>query len=102
MNILKFGIPKGSLEDATVSLFKQAGWSVGVSVCEDIWNDELFWPRRIYQRDPVAELVARGAGLIVNLSASPYHRGKCASRDRPHRQVHDDQSDEQGPDRVTA
>ena len=31
MNILKFGIPKGSLEEATVNLFKQAGWSVGVS-----------------------------------------------------------------------
>ena len=30
-NILKFGIPKGSLEDATVELFKQAGWSVGIS-----------------------------------------------------------------------
>ena len=30
-NILKFGIPKGSLEDATVNLFKQAGWSVGIS-----------------------------------------------------------------------
>ena len=30
-NILKFGIPKGSLEDATVDLFKQAGWSVGIS-----------------------------------------------------------------------
>jgi len=30
-NILKFGIPKGSLEDATVDLFKQAGWSLGIS-----------------------------------------------------------------------
>lgn len=30
-NILKFGIPKGSLEDATVDLFKQAGWQVGIS-----------------------------------------------------------------------
>lgn len=30
-NLLKFGIPKGSLEDATVDLFKQAGWSIGIS-----------------------------------------------------------------------
>jgi ATP phosphoribosyltransferase len=29
--ILKFGIPKGSLEEATVDLFKQAGWSLGIS-----------------------------------------------------------------------
>jgi ATP phosphoribosyltransferase len=30
-NILKFGIPKGSLEDATVGLFKQAGWNISIS-----------------------------------------------------------------------
>ncbi len=29
--VLKFGIPKGSLEDATVELFKQAGWQVAIS-----------------------------------------------------------------------
>jgi ATP phosphoribosyltransferase len=30
-DILKFGIPKGSLEEATVDLFRQAGWTVNVS-----------------------------------------------------------------------
>lgn len=30
-NILNFGIPKGSLEDATVELFKNAGWKVSIS-----------------------------------------------------------------------
>ena len=30
-NVLKLGIPKGSLEEATVSLFKQAGYSIGIS-----------------------------------------------------------------------
>ncbi len=30
-NILNFGIPKGSLEDATVELFKKAGWKVSIS-----------------------------------------------------------------------
>lgn len=29
--VLRFGIPKGSLEEATVDLFKQAGWQIGVS-----------------------------------------------------------------------
>lgn len=29
--ILNFGIPKGSLEDATVELFKKAGWKVSIS-----------------------------------------------------------------------
>lgn len=30
-DVLRFGVPKGSLEDATVDLFRQAGWKLGVS-----------------------------------------------------------------------
>ncbi|ABL00543.1 ATP phosphoribosyltransferase [Pelobacter propionicus] len=30
-NMLKFGIPKGSLENATVELFKKSGWQVSIS-----------------------------------------------------------------------
>ncbi|MBT0664376.1 ATP phosphoribosyltransferase [Geobacter pelophilus] len=30
-NILQFGIPKGSLENATVDLFKKAGWQISIS-----------------------------------------------------------------------
>lgn len=52
------------------------GKKLGVTICEDIWNDKDYWDRRRYQTDPVEELVARGAELIVNLSASPYHYGK--------------------------
>ena len=29
--VLRFGVPKGSLEEATVDLFKQAGWQIGIS-----------------------------------------------------------------------
>lgn len=29
--VLRFGVPKGSLEEATVDLFRQAGWQIGVS-----------------------------------------------------------------------
>lgn len=57
-------------------VFVFAGRRVGVTVCEDIWNDEDFWPERIYRKDPVRELVGRGADLILNLSASPWVRGK--------------------------
>jgi ATP phosphoribosyltransferase len=31
MNILKLGIPKGSLQDATIDLFRKAGWKIAVS-----------------------------------------------------------------------
>ncbi|MCH9054624.1 NAD+ synthase [Synechococcus sp. PCC 6716] len=46
--------------------------TIGVTICEDLWNNEAFWGERHYQKNPVAELAAQGAELIVNLSASPY------------------------------
>ncbi len=52
------------------------GRKIALTICEDIWNDEDFWPERRYRRDPVHELVAAGAELIVNISASPWERGK--------------------------
>ena len=56
------------------------GRKVGLTICEDIWNDADFWPERRYRRDPVRELMAAGADLIVNISASPWERGKEARR----------------------
>jgi NAD+ synthetase len=52
------------------------GVNIGVSICEDIWNDASYWPDRRYDHDPIESLVARGAQLLVNLSASPFSRGK--------------------------
>jgi len=45
---------------------------LGVTICEDVWNDKNFWRQRLYDRDPVAELVAKGSDIILNLSSSPY------------------------------
>jgi NAD+ synthase (glutamine-hydrolysing) len=56
--------------------------SVGISICEDLWNDKIFWRKPRYLRDPIEELVARGAQCIVNLSASPYALGKAEHRRR--------------------
>lgn len=58
------------------------GLSVGLSVCEDVWNDPRFWQRTRYARDPVGELAHAGAALVVNASASPYSHGKQALRER--------------------
>jgi NAD+ synthase (glutamine-hydrolysing) len=52
------------------------GVRIGVTICEDLWNDKQFWRQPRYLRDPVEELAARGAEAIVNLSASPYALGK--------------------------
>jgi NAD+ synthase (glutamine-hydrolysing) len=64
----------------TVAPFEFAGRKLGITICEDIWNDEDFWPDRRYRRDPVKELIAQGAELILNLSASPWCDGKERTR----------------------
>jgi NAD+ synthase (glutamine-hydrolysing) len=53
---------------------------LGITICEDIWNDEDFWPERIYRRDPIKELIGQGAEIILNISASPWHDGKEKTR----------------------
>ncbi len=58
-----------------------AGQRLGISICEDIWNDRDFWQRRRYHHDPIEELVHAGATAIVNLSASPFTAGKHAKRE---------------------
>src|SRR5205823_10539668 len=63
-------------------LVEVAGTRLGVSICEDLWNDKQFWKEPRYLRDPVEELVARGAEMIVNVSASPYAVGKPEIRRR--------------------
>ncbi|MCB9831176.1 MAG: NAD+ synthase [Planctomycetes bacterium] len=63
-------------------LIEHEGLTIGVTVCEDIWNGtagDPGMPR--YEGDPPAELVAAGADLVVNLSASPWHRGKGEGRE---------------------
>lgn len=45
---------------------------LGITICEDAWNDKSFWAQRLYERDPVSELVGKGSEIILNLSSSPY------------------------------
>ncbi|MBE9168344.1 NAD+ synthase [Pleurocapsales cyanobacterium LEGE 06147] len=54
---------------------------IGVTICEDLWNDEQFWGKRSYQVNPIEDLVNLGVDLIVNLSASPYSVGKQKVRE---------------------
>ena len=49
---------------------------VGITICEDAWNAEDFWPRPLYPTDPVRALVEKGADLLVNISASPFEMNK--------------------------
>jgi NAD+ synthase (glutamine-hydrolysing) len=62
------------------NIFPFGGQNLGVTICEDVWNDKTFWAKPLYERDPVAELIAKGAGLVINISASPYTIQKRALR----------------------
>lgn len=53
---------------------------IGVTVCEDIWNDRESVPRLLYHVDPVDLAIEKGAEIIVNISASPYHIEKWIER----------------------
>jgi len=52
------------------------GHQLGLTICEDVWNDEGYWRAPRYDRNPVQDLVESGAEIILNLSASPWHLGK--------------------------
>jgi len=75
-------------EPATeVSPMRLGHLRLGVTICEDVWNDKDFWPTRLYHRDPVAELAAQGVDLFINISASPFTLDKADLRRRMIRQA---------------
>ncbi|GAB6058363.1 NAD+ synthase [Desulfonatronum parangueonense] len=60
--------------------FQLQDWRIGVTICEDIWNDKDFWKSRRYRSDPVEHLARQNVQCIINLSASPFHLDKHAIR----------------------
>jgi len=63
-----------------VSVFRFKEEVLGISICEDIWNDKDYWKKRLYHNDPVEKLISDGATLLINISASPYSYGKRIGR----------------------
>jgi NAD+ synthetase len=63
-----------------VSIHEFKGEKLGISICEDIWNDEDYWYKRRYINDPVKDLMNNGATFLLNISASPYSYGKREDR----------------------
>src|SRR5579859_4806545 len=53
---------------------------LGITICEDVWNDENFWAKQLYDRDPVNEIMRQGTTVLLNISASPYTLDKRALR----------------------
>jgi NAD+ synthase (glutamine-hydrolysing) len=68
------------------------GQPLAITICEDAWNDKGFWPRPMYQVDPVEELMRQWGAqtedrtgqqrIILNISASPYWQGKRQVRQK--------------------
>jgi NAD+ synthase (glutamine-hydrolysing) len=58
------------------------GEVLGISICEDAWNDPDFWPQRSYPLNPIEILAENKATVLVNISASPFQVGKEELRHR--------------------
>jgi NAD+ synthase (glutamine-hydrolysing) len=63
-----------------VGIYDLEGVRIGVTICEDIWNDKNFWRKRLYARDPVEEISRAGAKLLLNIASSPYSIEKIQLR----------------------
>lgn len=52
------------------------GEMVGISICEDAWNDPELQFRQNYSFNPIEVLAKKGATIFINISASPFYAGK--------------------------
>src|SRR5579863_9525885 len=64
----------------TQHVFPFQSEQLGITICEDSWNDKSFWPQQLYDRDPVSEIVGKGSSLLLNISSSPYTIDKRSLR----------------------
>jgi NAD+ synthase (glutamine-hydrolysing) len=58
------------------------GRALGISICEDAWNDQDFWSKRLYHANPIYKQVELGANLLINISSSPFEMYKPLVRYR--------------------
>ena len=56
-------------------------YRIGLTVCEDIWNDPEIFPHTLYDVDPVADLTQQNITMLINISASPYFMKKRMVRE---------------------
>ena len=56
------------------------GKKIGITICEDVWNDKDASNLQNYQINPVKELIERKSELIITINSSPFHAGKLAMR----------------------
>ena len=64
----------------SVEVVEFAGEKLGISICEDAWSDPGFETQLLYDENPIETLARAGSTLLINLSASPFHRRKEENR----------------------
>lgn len=64
----------------SIEVIEFKGEKLGISICEDMWNDPMLIKDRVYDVDPMEELSSKGATILVNISASPFYAGKQSLR----------------------
>jgi NAD+ synthase/NAD+ synthase (glutamine-hydrolysing) len=64
----------------SLGLHELGGVRLGLTICEDTWNDKHFWKKQLYARDPVEETVRAGANLLLNIASSPFCTDKIQLR----------------------
>jgi len=71
-------------ENEPETLYDAAGRSLraGVTICEDLWNEQSVIARPLYSINPIERLAGAGAAVILNISASPFEAGKQQVRAR--------------------
>lgn len=52
------------------------GIRLGITICEDIWNDKNFWNKQKYAHDPIEKLIDQKPQLLISINASPFTMGK--------------------------
>lgn len=63
-----------------LSMIEMAGVKIGLTICEDIWQQSYINNQPLYEANPFADLTAAGAEIIINMSASPFEVGKHEKR----------------------
>lgn len=69
------------------SVWKSPHADIALTICEDAWNDKTFWTHQLYTRDPVDELIRKGARLLISINGSPFHLGKRELREEMFRSM---------------
>ena len=57
---------------STYTPFVLNGVTLGVSICEDIWNYKDFFPHPRYRVDPMEKIAQLKPNILINISASPF------------------------------